>query len=316
MMKKKFIVAVQMDPLESIHIDSDSTFALIEEAQKRQHSVYYYQPKELKLDDGKVFAFARSIKVKRTQKNYFTSGASFSLDLASVDVVLLRQDPPFDMAYLTTTYLLELLPPKVLVVNNPSSVRNAPEKLFVTRFSHLMPPTMITQRKEDIVSFRRLHKDIVLKPLYSRGGSGVFHISPQDENLNALLEIFTQFYKEPIIVQKYISSVRLGDKRIILVDGEIAGGFKRIPPKGEARSNLHIGGRALRSQLTGRERSICEEVGPELKKLGLLFAGLDVAGEKLLEINVTSPTGILEMDRFYGTHTPAKIWDAIENKLL
>ncbi|HXV73833.1 MAG TPA: glutathione synthase [Sphingomonadales bacterium] len=315
MASKPLKVAVQMDPLEGTNIEADSSFALMEEAQKRGHALYYYQPRELSLNEGKVLAFARKVKVKRVKGNHFTAEPPAVLDLSKMDVVLLRQDPPFDMAYVTTTHLLEMLQPEVLVVNDPAAVRNAPEKLFVARFSHLMPPTLIAHRRNDILAFRKTHRDIVLKPLYGNGGAGVFHVSPQDENLNALLEMFTQFYKEPVIVQKYIPSVREGDKRIILVDGEIAGGFTRVPAKGEARSNLHVGGAAKKSELTKREREICAEVGPELKRRGLLFAGLDVAGDRLLEINVTSPTGIQEMDRFYGTDTPAKIWDAIEKRL-
>ena len=309
---KRLKVAVQMDPLEGINIEADSSFALMEEAQKRGHALYYYPPRALSFREGKVAALAREVTVRRVKGDHFDAGPEQPLDLAAMDVVWLRQDPPFDMAYITTTHILEMLQPEVLVVNDPASVRNAPEKLFVTRFSHLMPPTLIAHRKDDILAFRARHKDIVLKPLYGNGGAGGFHVPPGDENLNALLEMFTQFYKEPIIVQKYIPSVREGDKRIILVDGEIAGGFTRVPAKGEARSNLHVGGTAQKSSLTAREREICASVGPELKRRGLVFTGIDVAGDCLLEINVTSPTGLQELDRFNGTNTPGKIWDAVE----
>jgi len=309
---KRLKVAVQMDPLEGINIETDSTFALMEEAEKRGHALYYYQPRELSLREGKVAAFARKVRVKRVKGDHFTAEAPAAIDLSTLDVVLLRQDPPFDMAYITTTHLLEMLQPKVVVVNDPAAVRNAPEKLFVTRFLGLMPPTLIAHRREDILAFRSKHKDIILKPLYGNGGAGVLHVTPEDENLNALLEMFTQFYREPVIVQKYIPAVRGGDKRIILVDGEAAGGFLRLPAEGEARSNLHVGGTAKKAELTKREREICGVIGPELKRRGLLFTGLDVIGEYLVEINVTSPTGIRELDRFQGTNTPAKIWDAIE----
>lgn len=315
MAKGALKIAVQMDPIEQVDIDADSTFALMEEAQGRGHTLYYYQPRELSFLEGRVLARARPVKVRRKRGDHFALGEAETLDLSTMDVVLLRQDPPFDMAYITTTHVLEHIHPETLVVNDPASVRNAPEKLFVTRFPGLMPPTLIAHRREEVLAFRKKHKDIILKPLYGNGGAGVFHVSPGDENLNALLEMFTLFYREPVIVQKYLPEVREGDKRIILVDGEVAGGFTRVPAKGEARTNLHVGGRAVKSQLTKREKEICVRIGPELKQRGLIFAGIDVIGGYLTEINVTSPTGIQEMDRFYGTNTPGKIWDAIEGRL-
>jgi glutathione synthase len=314
MAEPRLKVAVQMDPLEGVNIEADSTFALMEEAQARGHALFEYQPRQLGFREGKITAFAREVSVKRQKGDHFKADEPRALDLAGVDVVLLRQDPPFDMAYITTTHLLEMLPPSVSVVNNPAAVRNAPEKLFVARFSHLMPPTLIAHRKEDILAFRAVHRDLILKPLYGNGGAGVFHVPPENENLNALLEMFTQFYREPVIVQKYVAAVREGDKRIILVDGEAAGGFTRVPAKGEARSNLHVGGSAKKAELTPRDREICSAIGPELKARGLVFAGIDVIGDYLVEINVTSPTGIQELDRFNGTRTAAKIWDAIEAK--
>ncbi len=305
-------VAIQMDPIESVDVDADSTFALALEAQARGHGLFHYLPRDLTLRNGRVVAQARALSVRREQGNHATLGTPQALDLAGVDVVLLRQDPPFDMAYITTTHLLEHVHPKTLVVNDPVSVRNAPEKLFVTQFSGLMPATLITSDREEIVAFREVHKDIIVKPLFGNGGAGVFHLKPEDDNLNALIEMFTQLFREPIIVQEYLPEVRQGDKRIILIDGAAAGALNRVPPPGEARSNLHVGGRAEKADLTQRDLDICHAIGPKLQDLGLIFVGIDVIGGGPTEINVTSPTGLQEIDRFNGTRLAAQIWDAIE----
>ena len=308
-------IALQMDPMERINIDADSTFALALEAQARGYRLWHYLPQELALEGGTLQARARPISVRRKTGDHFTMGDPVTLDLAQVDVVLMRQDPPFDMAYITATHLLEHVHPKTLVVNDPVHVRNAPEKLFVTHFADLMPPTLITASRERILAFRRQHKDIIVKPLFGNGGAGVFHIVPEDENLNALLEMFTQLFREPIVVQKYLPEVREGDKRIILIEGEPAGAVVRVPAKGEARANLHVGGTATRSELTERERAICTAIGPSLREMGLVFVGIDVIGDYLTEINVTSPTGIQEINRFDGVALEARIWDAIEARL-
>ena len=308
-------VAVQMDPLDGIDINADSTFALMLEAASRGHTLYQYQPKDLTFDNGKVTAFASQVTVQRKEGDHFKLQAPAVIDLTDMDVVWLRQDPPFDMAYITTTHVLEHIHPKTLVVNDPASVRNAPEKLFVTHFPDLMPPTMVAHRKEDILDFRARHKDIIVKPLYGNGGAGVFRIAPEDENINALLEMFTEFYREPVIVQAYLPDVRKGDKRIILVDGEVAGAMNRIPPKGETRSNLHVGGKAEASELTKREEEICAAIGPKLKELGLIFVGIDVIGDYMTEVNVTSPIGIRELDRQFDLNIAGLMFDAIERKL-
>lgn len=309
------VVAIQMDPLDGIDIDADSTFALALEAQSRGHTLYHYLPQDLVLYNQRVTARARPLEVRREQGNHFSLGSAETIDLALLDVVLMRQDPPFDMAYITATHLLEHIHPKTLVVNDPFEVRNAPEKLFVTHFPGLMPPTLITSDHDRIMEFRDEHKDLIVKPLFGNGGAGVFHIKPDDENLNALLELFTGIYREPIIIQKYLPAVREGDKRIILVDGKAAGGVNRVPMEGEARSNLHVGGSALKTELTKREQEICDAIGPALKERGLIFVGIDVIGDYLTEINVTSPTGIQEIDRFDGISVEGLIWDAIEGRL-
>jgi glutathione synthase len=301
-----------MDPIEPIDIDGDSTFALALEAQARGHGLFHYLTEDLALRDGRVTARARPLQVRREAGNHFSFGAPETLDLAGLDVVLMRQDPPFDMAYITATHILEHIHPQTLVVNDPVSVRNAPEKLFVTHFEGVMPPTLITSSREEINAFRAEHKDIIVKPLYGNGGAGVFHIRPDDENLNSLLEMFDDLYREPIIAQRYLPEVRLGDKRIILVDGEAVGAINRVPAEGEARSNMHVGGRAEKIGLTPRERDICAAIGPSLREQGLIFVGIDVIGDYLTEINVTSPTGIQEIDRFDGVNLSALIWDAIE----
>jgi glutathione synthase len=307
-------VAIQMDPIDKIDINGDSTFALALEAQSRGHALLYYGPRDLTFRDGQVVARARPLSVRAVKGDHFTLGESSVVDLSTTDVVLMRQDPPFDMAYITATHILERLQPKTLVVNDPFHVRNAPEKLFVTLFKDLMPPTLITTDREEINAFRAHHGDIILKPLYGNGGAGVFRVKADDENLGALLEMFTQFYREPVIVQRYVPEVRKGDKRIILVDGEFAGTINRVPAAGEARSNMHVGGRPEATTLTAREKAICDALAPELKARGLIFTGIDVIGDYLTEINVTSPTGIHEVRRFGGADIAKLVWDAIEKR--
>lgn len=309
-------VAVQMDPIERIRIAGDSTFALMLEAQARGHRLLTYTPDKLSMRDGKVVAMARPVEVRDVEGNHATLQAEERIDLgADADVVLLRQDPPFDMAYVTTTHLLERIHPRTLVVNDPAHVRNAPEKIFVTHFPELMPPTLITRDKAEIEAFRREFGDIVMKPLYGNGGAGVFLLQEGDQNLASLIELFEQSFREPFMVQKYLPDVRKGDKRIILVDGEPVAGLNRVPADGEARSNMHVGGRPELSELTEREREICARIGPALKAKGLTFVGIDVIGGYLTEINVTSPTGLQEVARFDGVHLEAAIWDAIERRL-
>jgi glutathione synthase len=306
-------VAVQMDPLDGVNIDGDSTFALMLEAQRRGHTLHHYLVQHLSmLGKDKVTAKAHPVTVRRERGNHFTFGAGQTIDLAKVDVVLMRQDPPFDMAYITATHILEHVHPKTLVVNDPAHVRNAPEKLFVTHFPDLMPLTLITADRAEIDEFRAAHKDIIVKPLFGNGGAGVFRVKPDDENLGSLFEMFTQRSREPLMVQRYVPEVRAGDKRIILVDGKPAGAVLRVPAAGEARANLHVGGKAMKTALTKREHEICERIGPELSKRGLIFVGIDVIGDWLTEINVTSPTGIQEIGRFDGTDIASLIWDAIE----
>lgn len=308
-------VAIQMDPIETIDINADSTFALALEAQARGHALFHYQPQNLAFRDGRLFARARPLRVQRKLGEHAELGAAELLDLGGLDVVLMRQDPPFDMAYITATHLLEQIHPETLVVNDPRQVRNAPEKLFVTHFPELMPPTLITSDRQEIMDFRAQHEDIIVKPLFGNGGAGVFHIKPDDENLSALLELFTELYREPIIVQRYVPEVREGDKRIILVDGEAMGAINRIPAEGEARSNMHVGGKAVPCELTDRDLEICEALGPALKERGLIFVGIDVIGRYLTEINVTSPTGIQEIERFDGINLAGAIWDRIEQRV-
>jgi glutathione synthase len=305
-------VAIQMDPIESIDITSDSTFALALEAERRGHTLLHYLPTDLSWQAGRVEARVRPLSVRRVAGDHFTLGAAERIDLATVDVVLMRQDPPFDLAYITATHLLDHIHPRTLVVNDPTEVRNAPEKLLVTGFPDLMPPTLISSDRETIREFRARHGDIILKPLFGNGGAGVFHLPPGDENINSLLDLFGQLSREPLMVQRYLPEVRQGDKRIILVEGEPVGAVNRVPAAGEARSNLHVGGEARPSTLTARERDICAAIGPTLKERGLLFVGIDVIGDYLTEINVTSPTGIQQIDRFDGVSLAALIWDAIE----
>ena len=309
-------VAIQMDPIETVNIDGDTSFVLALEAQARGHALYHYLPTHLTLRDGRLKARGRQLEVRREKGRHHSFGPFETLDLATMDVILMRQDPPFDMAYITATHLLEHVHPTTLVVNDPASVRNAPEKLFVTRFEGLMPPTLITTDRAEILSFRAEHGDIIVKPLFGNGGAGVFRVTPEDENLNALLEMFTLLYREPLIVQRYLPEVRVGDKRIILIEGEPVGAVLRVPAKGEARANLHVGGTAVKSELTAREREICAAIGPTLRQQGLVFVGIDVIGDYLTEINVTSPTGIRAIKRLGGPDIAAMIWDRIVAKLV
>jgi len=305
-------VAIQMDPVEGIDIDADSTFSLALEATRRGHGLYHYLPQHLSQRDGRVYARARSFVPQPDKAAPARFGPPETLDLATLDVVLMRQDPPFDMSYITATHMLEHVHPDTLVVNDPVQVRNAPEKLFVTHFPGLMPPTLISSDRQEIRAFRRDHKDIIIKPLFGNGGAGVFHVTPEDENLNALLEMFTSLYREPVVVQRYLPEIRRGDKRIILIDGEAAGAINRVPAAGEARSNLHVGGRAEPAALSPRDMEICEAIGPTLRERGLIFVGIDVIGSYMTEINVTSPTGIQEISRFDNANLAGDIWDAIE----
>jgi glutathione synthase len=308
-------IAFQMDPLETINIDTDSSFMMALEALKRGHTLYHYLPRQLVLEGNRLSATVRPFSVRRERGNHFTAGAPGPIDLAKLDLVMMRQDPPFDMSYITATHMLEHIQPGTLVLNDPASVRNAPEKLFVTHFPDLMPPTLITSDKEAILDFRARHKDIIVKPLYGNGGSGVFHITPQDENLGALLETFTALYREPVIVQRYLPEIRQGDKRIILIEGEPVGAVSRVPQQGEARANFHAGGSAKATELTQREQDICAAIGPTLREQGLVFVGIDVIGDYMTEINVTSPTGIQEINRLNGVALEVILWDAIEARL-
>lgn len=309
-------VAVQMDPMEGIRIGGDSTFALMLSAQTRGHILYHYEAPDLTLRDGRLYADARPVAVRRVEGDHFSFGPRERLDLGrDVDVVLMRQDPPFDLGYITATHLLERIETETLVVNRADSVRNAPEKLFVLDYARFMPPTMITRSLAEVRSFLAEHKDIVVKPLYGNAGNAVFRIGADGANLPALVELFSASWVEPFMVQAFIPAVTQGDKRIVLVDGEVAGAINRVPGKGEIRSNMAVGGSAVKTELTEREREICAALGPELKKRGLLFVGIDViGGQWLTEINVTSPTGIVSMDAFNGTDTGAMIWDAIERR--
>ena len=307
-------VACQMDPIDRIDISGDSTFALLLEAQRRGHEMFYYTPPNLALYGGRLLARGQTLTVEDKAGAHYQASDPRTVDLSELDVVLLRQDPPFDMAYITTTHLLERIHPQTLVVNDPAHVRNAPEKVFVLDFLDLMPPTLVTRSLEDVRAFRAEHKDIILKPLYGNGGASVFHVPPGDTNLNSLIELFQTVFREPFMVQQYRPEVRAGDKRIILVDGEVVGALNRVPAADETRSNLHVGGTAAVIDLTPRDREICARLGPELKKRGLLFTGIDVIGPYLTEINVTSPTGIRQIKKFGGPDIAALIWDAIETK--
>ncbi len=307
-------IAVQMDPLHSIDITGDSTFALMLEAQARGHKLWHYEVPHMWLDGARLLARVKPVTVRDIPGAHHEFGPETITDLADMDVVLMRQDPPFDMAYITATHMLEHIHPKTLVVNNPVSVRNAPEKLLVMHFPQLMPPTLISWDREAIREFRALHKDIIVKPLFGNGGIGVFRIKPDDENLGSLLDMFFAASREPLMAQRYEPAVRKGDKRIILIDGEPLGAINRVPAEGDSRSNMHAGGKAEPTRLTARELEICTAIGPTLREQGLLFTGIDVIGDYLTEINVTSPTGLQQIARFDNLNLAAAIWDKIEAK--
>jgi glutathione synthase len=310
-------VAVQMDPLDTINIGGDSTFALMLEAQARGHALFHYTADALNYSDGRVWAKAHPVTVQHVKGDHYRFGDPVSLDLGhEADVVLMRQDPPFDLGYITATHLLERIMDRTLVVNNPVSVRNAPEKVWVLDFARFMPPTLVTRSLDEARAFLARHGEIVVKPLHGNGGKAIFKVGSDGANLSALIEVFNTAYREPHMVQAFLPDVAKGDKRIVLVDGEVAGAINRLPGEGEIRSNLAVGGSAERTQLTPEEQEICAVLGPELKKRGLIFVGIDVIGGKwLTEINVTSPTGIVAIQKFDGTNIAGMIWDAIEAKL-
>ncbi|WP_439153922.1 glutathione synthase [Yoonia sp.] len=305
-------IAFQMDPIGPINIDADSTFRIAEEAQARGHSLFYYTPDLLAYDRGRVIARGWPLTVRRVKGDHFQLGAETTVDLADVDVVWLRQDPPFDMSYITTTHILDMVHPGTLVVNDPFWVRNYPEKLLVLQFPDLTPPTMIARDLATLKSFRDEHGDVILKPLYGNGGAGVFKLAHADSNLASLHELFSGINREPLIMQKFLPAVSKGDKRVILVDGEPVGAINRVPAAGETRSNMHVGGRPEKVELTDRDREICSRIGPLLRERGQIFVGIDVIGDWLTEINVTSPTGIQELERFDGVNIAEKIWQVIE----
>ncbi|GAA0329486.1 glutathione synthase [Sphingomonas oligophenolica] len=310
-------VAVQMDPLDSINIAGDSSFALMISAQARGHRLYHYAAEDLNYADGRVWAKAHPVSVQRVAGNHFSFGEPLRLDLGrETDVVLMRQDPPFDLGYITATHLLERIAHETLVVNDPASVRNAPEKIFVLDYPQFMPPTLVTRSLDEARAFLATHGEIVVKPLHGNGGKAIFKVGSDGANLSSLIEVFNTAYREPHMIQAFLPDVAKGDKRIVLIDGVVAGAVNRVPGEGEIRSNLAVGGLAEKAGITAEEAEICAVLGPELKKRGLLFVGIDVIGGKwLTEINVTSPTGIVAIDRFNGTDTCALIWDAIEAKV-
>ncbi|MAW79103.1 MAG: glutathione synthase [Parvularcula sp.] len=308
-------IAIQMDPIEAVNVNADTSFDLALEAFSRGHEIWVYQPEMLQLDCGVVRARARQVEhLKREQGDHVKLAAPQVIDLHGLDVVLVRQDPPFNMAYITAAQILERLLPDVLVLNNPRSIRDAPEKLFVTDFKDLTPPTLITRDAEAMHAFRKTHGDVIVKPLYGNGGAGVFKMSSDDSNFKALLELFSEAYAEPSIIQKYLPAVTKGDKRIILLDGEAVGAINRVPAPGETRSNMHVGGRAEAVEMTERDQEICDRIGPVLSRQGLVFAGIDVIGDYLTEINVTSPTGVQEVRRFGGADISALFWDWAEGQ--
>lgn len=308
-------IAVQMDHISTVNIAGDTTFALSLEAQRRGHALFHYTPDRLSLKDGTAQARVEAMTVRDVKGDHFTLGAPEMADLGGMDAVLLRQDPPFDMNYITTTHILERIHPQTLVVNDPAWVRNSPEKIFVTEFPDLMPETLITKDPAEVAAFRRAHGDIIIKPLYGNGGAGIFHLHEADRNLSSLLEMFGQMFREPYIVQRYLKDVRKGDKRIILIDGEPAGAINRVPADHDARSNMHAGGRAEKTVLTEREREICARIGPALKARGFILVGIDVIGDYMTEINVTSPTGVREVARFGGADIASLFWDVVEDKV-
>lgn len=307
-------VAIQMDPIDNIDINADSSFRIAEEAQSRGHQLFYYTPDMLAYQEGRVTAKGWPLEVRREGGNHFTLGDKREIDLADMDVVWLRQDPPFDMGYITTTHILDMIHPATLVVNDPMWVRNYPEKLLVLQFPDLTPPTTIARDLATLKAFKDKHGDIILKPLYGNGGAGVFRLGPEDRNLNSLHELFAGINREPLISQKFLPDVAAGDKRVILIDGEAVGAINRVPAKGETRSNMHVGGRPEKIELSERDREICARIGPLLREKGQIFVGIDVIGGFLTEINVTSPTGIQELERFDGINVAEKIWTAIEER--
>ncbi len=308
-------VAFQMDPIGAVDINADSSFRLAEEAQARGHSLFFYTPDHLAYQEGRITARGHDLVVRRVQGEHATLGPEREVDLGEYDVVWLRQDPPFDMHYITSTHLLDRLAPQTLVVNDPFWVRNYPEKLLVLDFPDLTPPTTIARDLSTIKAFKDKHGDIILKPLYGNGGAGVFRLDANDRNLTSLHELFTGFSREPLIVQKFLPAVSAGDKRIILVDGAPVGAINRVPAAGETRSNMHVGGRPEKIGLTERDVEICAAIGPLLREKGQIFVGIDVIGDYLTEINVTSPTGIQELERFDGLNIAEKIWQAIEERV-
>lgn len=309
-------VAIQMDPIDNINIDKDSSFVLALEAQKRGYEVYHYLPGALRLENGQVTARAHRMEVRREYGNHFTFSDPQIIDLKTdIDVVLVRQDPPFDMAYITTTHILDHIANDTLVLNNPISIRNSPEKLLVTHFRDFTPDTLITSDQDAIREFYEKHGNVIIKPLYGNGGAQIYHMESGSKNFNALLEMFEQFYREPIIAQAYIPEARKGDKRIILIDGKPAGAVLRVPADNDARANFHAGGSAEKTTLTNREIEICDAIGPTLQELGLVFVGIDVIGDYLTEINVTSPTGLQEINELDGVCLEAQLWDAFEKRL-
>ena len=307
-------VAVQMDPIERIKIAGDSTFAVLLEAQARGHKLSYYTPDRLSMLDGKVVAYAQSLQVRDKAGDHFTLGEAKRVDASSFDVILLRQDPPFDLAYITTTHLLERIHPKTFVVNDPASVRNAPEKMFVTEYVDQMPPTLLSHDLEEIKAFRAKHGDIVMKPLYGKGGESVFLLRRDDLNFGSLYDLFSSMFREQWVIQKFLPEVKQGDKRIILVDGEFAGAVNRVPAEGDLRSNMVRGGSPKATDLSKREQEICKRLGPALRERGLLFVGIDVIDGWLTEINVTSPTGVRAIKNLGGPDVAAMIWDKVEEK--
>ncbi len=307
-------VAFQMDPIEGVNIDADSTFRLALEAQDRGHTLFEYAPDRLSYQEGRVMARGRPFTVQRVKGDHVAFGPEEEVDLSTYDVVWLRQDPPFDMGYITTTHLLDMIHPKTLVLNDPTWVRNSPEKLLVLSFPDLTPPTAIARDLATLRAFRARHGDIILKPLYGNGGAGVFKLGTGDGNLASLFELFSSLSREPIIAQKYLPDVTKGDKRVILVDGEPVGAINRVPAEGETRSNMHVGGRPEAVGLTDRDREICARIGPTLREKGQVFVGIDVIGDWLTEINVTSPTGIQELERFDGINAAQLIWEAVERR--
>lgn len=315
-MSKKLKIAMQMDPILDVDVNADSSFRIAEEAQARGHEVHYYGPDRLFFDSGHIMATVQRAKMTRGESTPAELDAPKLVNLKEFDVIWLRQDPPFDMHYITNTHMLERLKDDVLVVNDPFWVRNFPEKLLVLSFQDLTPPTMVARNLDAIKAFRKKHGDIIIKPLYGNGGAGVFKLKKDDSNLNSLFEMFTENSREPLVIQKFLPDVKAGDKRVILIDGEVVGAINRVPAEGETRSNMHVGGRAEKVELSARDREICDRIGPFLKSHGQIFVGIDVIGDYLTEINVTSPTGIQELERFDNINVTEKIWQAIEAKCI